>query len=100
MFLQTVAERKALGSYRRLEDVEAPIENDLPACVSYDVACMGRTGRIKSPTEFDASTGTGCRNRLQQFTLSGNVALVWACDEVDPDLVLRGVSRICFISST
>lgn len=56
VLLHTLPQGKTVHLTRgRLEDIQAPVENDFPACIRADIAGMQNARLIEGPGEIDAS---------------------------------------------
>ncbi len=69
MFLHPVPQRKPIRLDGGLEDVEAAIQNDLPAGVGDDVPSVRGAGRVEGPGEGDPGALTRSRYRFQELAL-------------------------------
>lgn len=65
VFLQAITKVEALAPHGGLEDVEAAIEDDLPAGVGDDIASMGGARGVERPGEIDTGAGASLRDTVQ-----------------------------------
>lgn len=89
MLLHSLSQRETIHLTRSwLENIQAAIQNHLPARIRGDVASMNRASPIKRPCEINARTCAGLSDPVQAFPLLLDVPIVRSRDKMHSNLIL------------